>query len=87
MVQLKENNVGDINVLKRRGWEMESIQHLYGDNELKEVLVVFVKRQTKDFSVTINTKSKTIISSKAVSFEDMSLFSKIALEGGFEVDE
>ena len=87
MVQLKENNVGVINVLKRRGWEMESIQHLYGDNELKEVLVVFVKRQTKDFSVTINTKSKTIISSKAVSFEDMSLFSKIALEGGFEVDE
>lgn len=87
MVQLKENNVGDINVLKRRGWEMESIQHLYGDNELKEVLVVFVKRQTKDFSVTVNTKSKTIISSKAVSFEDMSLFSKIALEGGFEVDE
>lgn len=87
MVQLKNTNLVDINVLKRRGWDMQAIQHIYENGELKEVMVVFIKKQTKDFSVTINTKSKTICSSKACSFEDINLFSKIALEGGFEVDE
>lgn len=87
MVRLKDTSLADISILKRRGWEMQAIEHLFADNEVIEVRVIFVSKKIKDLSVTINAKSKTLSSSKVISFDDMALFSKIALEGGFEVDE